>query len=104
MQDGETHTPAVAVPCAEQSDLPHDIGLRNIDCELTMHRLGDDEADVMGKAVREPLLPVRRGIGMRERRLHPDVAIAHRDRARYHVVCPEVEVHPLSRSKRAWCQ
>jgi hypothetical protein len=42
--------------------------------ELTMHGLGDDEPDVMCEAVRKPLMPVRRGIGMTERGLHPDVA------------------------------
>ena len=56
-----------------------------------MHRLGDDKAEVVGKAVRQPPVPVRCGIGMPERGLHPDVAIAYLDRTDRHVVCPEVE-------------
>jgi hypothetical protein len=53
-----------------------------------MHRLRDDEADVMGEAVRKPLLPVRGGIGMTKRGLHPHLAIAHFDRTDRRVVRP----------------
>ena len=56
-----------------------------------MHGLGDDEAEVVGEAVFKPLTPVRGGIGMTERRLHPDVAIAHLDRADRYVVRPKIE-------------
>jgi hypothetical protein len=56
-----------------------------------MHRLGDDEAKVVCKAVRKPLMPVRGRIGITERGLHPDVAIAHLDRANRYIVCPQVE-------------
>src|SRR5258708_19152630 len=56
-----------------------------------MHGLGDDEPDVMCEAVRKPLMPVRSGIGMTERGPHPDVAIAHLDRADRYVVSPQVE-------------
>src|SRR5262245_866346 len=56
-----------------------------------MHGLGDDEAEVMGEAVREPLTPVRGGIRMTERGLYPDVAIAHLDRADRYVVRPQIE-------------
>ena len=45
----------------------------------------------MGQAVRKPLTPVRDEIGMSERGLHPDVTIAHLDRADRHVVRPQVE-------------
>ena len=45
----------------------------------------------MREAVRKPLAPVRGGIGMTERGLHPDVAVAHLDRADRHVVRPQVE-------------
>jgi len=41
-----------------------------------MHGLGNDEAEVVGEAVRKPLMPVRGEIGMSERGLHPDVTIA----------------------------
>src|SRR5258707_15534170 len=56
-----------------------------------MHGLGDDEPDVMCEAVRKPLMPVRGGIGMTERGLHPDVATAHLDRTDRYVVRPQVE-------------
>src|SRR5262249_5803183 len=52
---------------------------------------GDDEAEVVGEAVRKPLMPVRGGIGVTERGPHPDVAIAHFDRACRYVVRPQVE-------------
>ena len=71
--------------------------------------LGNDEAEVVGEAVRKPLMPVRGGIGMSERGLHPDVTIAHLDRADRRVVCAEVEgaatfeieasVMPVTRSR-----
>src|SRR5262245_45654948 len=56
-----------------------------------MHSLGDEEAEIMGEAVRKPRTPVRGGIGMTERGLHPDVAIAYLERADRHVVGPQVE-------------
>jgi hypothetical protein len=90
-EDRETHAPAVAVLRPEQRHLPHDVGPRYVGRELTMHGLGDDEPDVMCEAVRKPLMPVRSGIGMTERGLHPDVAIAHLDRADRYIVRPEVE-------------
>ena len=56
-----------------------------------MHRLGDDEAEDLREAVVKPLTPMRGGIGMTERGLHPDLAVAHLDRADRHVVRPQVE-------------
>src|SRR5271166_5974198 len=56
-----------------------------------MHGLGDDQAEVVCEAVRKPLMPVHGGFGMIERGLHPDVAIAHLDRADRYVVRPQVE-------------
>jgi hypothetical protein len=53
-----------------------------------MDGLGNDEAEVVGEAVRKPLTPVRGEIGMGEVGLHPDVTIAHLDRADRHVVRP----------------
>ena len=87
-EDGETHAPAVAILRSEQRHLPHDVGPRYVGRELTMHGLGDDEAEVVREAVRKPLMPVRGGIGMTERGLHPDFAIAHLDRADRHVIRP----------------
>src|SRR5271166_605975 len=56
-----------------------------------MHGLGDDQAEVVCEAVRKPLMPVHGGFGMIERGLHPDIAIAHLDRANRYVVRPRVE-------------
>ena len=69
-----------------------------------MHRLGDDETEVVREAVRKPPMPVRGGIGMMKvvftqtSPLHTSTgqigtSSAHRSK-----------VQPLSRSKRAWCQ
>jgi hypothetical protein len=90
-EDRDAHVPAIAVLRPEQRGLPHDIGRRRAGRELTMHGLGDDQAEVMRKPVRKPPMPVRGGIGMTERGLHPDLAIANRDRAGRHVVRPQVE-------------
>jgi hypothetical protein len=90
-EDRKTHAPAVAVLRAEQRHLPHDFGLRYVCRELAMHGLGDDQAEVVGEAVSKPSMPVRRGIGMTERGLHPHIAVAHLDRADRNVVRPQVE-------------
>jgi hypothetical protein len=56
-----------------------------------MHGLGDDEAEVVGEAIDKPLTPVRRGISITERGLHPDFAIAQFDREDWYVVRPQIE-------------
>jgi hypothetical protein len=56
-----------------------------------VHRLGDDEAEVVGESVLEPPAPVRGGIGMAKGRLHPHVALAQLDRTGRDVVRPQVE-------------
>jgi hypothetical protein len=56
-----------------------------------MHRLGNDKAEVVGKAVGKPPTPVRSGIGMTEGGFHPDFALAHLDREDRCVVCPKIE-------------
>src|SRR3954466_6013973 len=45
----------------------------------------------MGKSVRQPASPVCCGIGVRERRLHPDTAVTYLDREGRYVIRPEVE-------------
>ena len=56
-----------------------------------MYGLGDDKAKVVGEAVREPLAPMRGGIGVIKRGLHPDLAIAQFDREGRRVVCPQIK-------------
>jgi hypothetical protein len=87
-KDGQTDAPAVAILRPEQRHLPDDVGMRYAGRKLTMDGLGNDETEVVGEAVRKPLMPVRGEIGPRERGLHPDVAIAQLDRADRHVVRP----------------
>ena len=53
----------------EQRRLPHDARADGTSArELAVHRLGDDEPEVVRQAVAEPLPPVRGAIGMAERR------------------------------------
>jgi hypothetical protein len=73
------------------TNVPHDISSRYAGRELTMHGLGDDEAEVVGEAIRKPLTPVRRGICITECGLHPDFAIAQFDREDWYVVRPQIE-------------
>src|SRR5262249_56024970 len=75
----------------EGRELGGEVGGGEVGGELIMQGLGDDEAEVGGEAVRKPLTPVRGGIGMTERGLHPDVAIAHLDWAGRYVVRPQIE-------------
>jgi hypothetical protein len=90
-EDRKTHAPAVAVLRPEQRHLPYDVGPRYVVRELTMHGLGDNEAEIVCEAVRKPRTPVHGGIGMTECGLYPDVSIAHLDRADRNVVRPQVE-------------
>jgi hypothetical protein len=50
-EDREAHAPAVAVLRAEQRHLAHDVGLRYVGSQLTMHGLGDDQPEVVREAV-----------------------------------------------------
>ena len=90
-EDREAHAPAVPVLGSEQRRLPDDVGLRHAGRELALHRFGDDEADVVRKAVIEPLPPVHRWVGMTEGGPDPDLAVAHLDRADRRVVRPQIE-------------
>src|SRR5260370_10364807 len=56
-----------------------------------MHRLGDHEAEVVREAVGKPLTPVPGGIGMTQRGLDTDFAIANFDREGRHVVRPKIK-------------
>ena len=89
-EDRETHAPAVAVLRPVQRHLPHDVGKWYVGRKLTMNGLGDDEPEVVCEAVREPLTPVRGGIGMTKRGLDPDLAIAQFDREDRYVVRPQI--------------
>ena len=90
-EDRETHVPAVTVLRPEQRHLPHDVGPRHVGRELTMHGLGDNEPEVVFEPVRKPLPPVRGGVGMTERGLHPDLAIPQFDWEDRYVVRPQIK-------------
>ena len=70
-----------------------------------MHRLGDDEADVMGEAVRQP-----RAASARRDRHDANVVFTQTSPSRTSTgqvgtsSAHRSKVQPLSRSKRAWCQ
>src|SRR5215468_6099487 len=56
-----------------------------------MHRLGDNEAEVVSETVGKPLTPVLGGSGRTERGLHPDFAVTQFDREDRYVVCPKIK-------------
>ena len=58
---------------------------------LAVDRLGDDKAEVVGKAVVEASVPVGCGVGMAERGLHPYFQVAHFDGTGRHVIGPQIE-------------
>ena len=90
-EDPEAHALAVAVMGPEQRRLPDDVGFRNSGRELAMHRLGDDEADVVREYVIKPAAAVRGGVGVTEGGLYPNLAIAHLDREGRRVARPQIE-------------
>ncbi len=90
-EDCEAHAPAIPVMGPEQRRLLDDVDFRYAGRELAMHRLGDDEADVVREAVIKPLAPVRGGVGLTEHGLYPDLAVAHLDREGRRVVRPQIE-------------
>ena len=90
-EDGQAHTPAIAVACAEQHDLPGGIRRWHAGREFALHRLGDDKAEVVGEAIVEPLAPMRCRIGVAEGRPHPNLGVTYFDGTGRHVVGPQIE-------------
>ncbi len=72
-EDGQPDAPAVPVPGPVQRDLPDDVRRGHVGGEFTIHRLGDDQAEIVGQAVVEPTAPMRGGVGVTESGLHPDL-------------------------------
>ena len=56
-----------------------------------MYRLGNDKAEVVGKAVVEPSAPMRCRVSIAERGLHPHFQVTHFDGTGRHVVGPQIE-------------
>ena len=90
-KDGEPRIPAIAVPSTEQRGLLYHVRWWLSRHQLTLHRLGDDETEVMGEPVCEPLVPMPRRIGVTEHRFYPNLACADLDRTGWHIVGPQIE-------------
>jgi len=77
---------------AEQRGLPNHVRWRQARRQLTVHCLGDDQAEIMAEPGVEPLAPMLDRIGVAEHRFDPDLtACADFDRTGRHVVGPEIE-------------
>ena len=101
-QDGEPDAPAIAVAAAEQRGLPHDVRRRPARREQAMHRLGDDEAQVVREPVGEPPAPMFGRIGIAEHRLDPDFAAARISTGQVGTSSAHrSKVQPLASAKRA---
>ena len=90
-EDGQADTPTVPMLRSEQRDLAQHRRRRLACAEQATHRLGDDQIQIVGQAVREPAAPVTHRVGMVEHGLYPDVFLADLDRTGRHVVRPQVE-------------
>ena len=65
-QNCEAGIPPIAVAGAEQRDLPHHVRRRPARRQLTMHGLGNDEAEIMGEPVLKAVPPMARGCVSRQ--------------------------------------
>ncbi len=72
-EDGQPDAPPVPVQGPVQRDLPDDVRRGHVGGEFTKHRLGDDQAEIVGQAVIEPTAPMRGRVGVAESGLHPDL-------------------------------
>ena len=90
-EDRQADAPAVPILRAEQRDLAQHRRRWLALCRQASHRLGDDQIQIVGHAVREPAAPVTHRVGMVEHGLYPDVFPADLDRTGRHVVRPQVE-------------
>jgi hypothetical protein len=59
--------------------------------EFAVYRLGDDKAEIVRKALVQPLAPMRCRVGVAKRGLHPDVRVTHFHVASRNIVDPEIE-------------
>ena len=88
-QDRQPGIPAVTVASPKQCDLPHRVRRRQTRRQLTVHRFGEDEAEIMSEPIGEPITPMSNRIGVAKHRLHPDLAAgADLDGTSRHIVCP----------------
>ena len=71
--------------------MPQDLVRGHAGRELPPYGFGDDEPEIMGKAVIEPLAPMVRRIAMSKRWVDPDLAVPHLDGTGRNVIRPEIE-------------
>ena len=90
-EDRQADTPAAPILRAEQRDLAQHRRCWLAFCRQASHRLGDDQIQIVGHAIREPAAPVTHRVGMVEHGLYPDVFPADLDRTGRDVVRPQVE-------------
>ena len=90
-EDGQADTPTVPILRAEQCDLAQHRRRRLALSQQATHRLGDDQIQIVGQAVREAAAPVTHRVGMVEHGLYPDLFPADLDRTGRDVVRPQVE-------------
>ena len=88
-QNGEPDAPAITIAGAEQSRLPYHLRRWSARRQLTVHGLGDDEAEIVGESIGKPLTPMLDRVGIAENRPYPDLAAcADLDGTSRHIVCP----------------
>ena len=90
-EDGQADTPSVPMVRAEQCGLAQHRRGRLTRGEEATHRLGDDQIQLVGQAVRQPPAPVAHRVGTVEHRPDPDLVVAQLDGTGRHVVGPQVE-------------
>ena len=90
-EDGQADTPPVAILRAEQRNLAQHRRGRLARGEEATHRLGDDQIQLVGQALRQPPAPVAHRVGTVEYRSDPGLVIAQLDETGWHVVGPQVE-------------
>ena len=96
-EDREPNSPAVTILTAEQRGLAHDRRRRTACGEETLDGFGDNKAQIMSKAVRQPPTPMLDRVGVTESRPHPDLVIAaYLHGTSRHVVGPQIESAPAS--------
>ena len=90
-EGGKPDAPAVAMSRPVEQGVARKLLGRYAHGGRAKHRLADDQADIVGKAVMQAPPPMRRLVARRGRGRHPDLAINEANRAYRHVVCPEIE-------------
>ena len=87
-QDGHSGAPALEMPGAEQRSLAQNLERGHASDELTLHRLRNGEAEIVGHADLEPLPPPGGWLRVPEFGLDPHLSTAHFDWTGRHIIGP----------------